>query len=306
MSLAGGTGSGVGSYYTEIIRDYYPRSCIINTCVWPYSNGEVVLQNYNFLLTLNKIYECSDGVIVMENDNLHQICSRLGNGGLNDKKNNNVTFNDLNEVIAHKLACVFQPSSDTNGNSNYSNEIITDLCPNNDYKLLCLSSVPYMSKRSIEFSSFQWTGLYRHAKQLLFTDDQLNLNQNEINKSISLSLFARGQFNTNETLVDITNSTFDNFFQQKYLANRDWRPSNGLVNLWSQKRPFNKYEKSLTILSNSQMPVYKIDRLVDKAWRMFSSKAYIHHYTKYGNFDEEQLLNAFIFAEQLVKNYKKI
>jgi tubulin delta len=55
MSLAGGTGSGVGSYYTEVLRDEYPRTCIVNSCVWPFSTGEVILQNYNFLLTLNKL-----------------------------------------------------------------------------------------------------------------------------------------------------------------------------------------------------------------------------------------------------------
>ena len=69
---------------------------------------------------------------------------------------------------------------------------------------------------------------------------------------------------------------------------------------------FNRYEKSLTLLSNSQMPVFKIDSLVNKAWSMFSAKAYIHQYVKYGNFEEEELLNAFIFTEQLIKNYKNI
>jgi len=54
------------------------------------------------------------------------------------------------------------------------------------------------------------------------------------------------------------------------------------------------------------MPVFKIDSLVSKAWNMFSAKAYIHQYVKYGNFEEEELLNAFIFAEQLIKNYKNI
>ena len=54
------------------------------------------------------------------------------------------------------------------------------------------------------------------------------------------------------------------------------------------------------------MPVYKIDNLIEKAWKMFTAKAYIHQYTKYENFEEEQLLNAFISTEQIVKNYKNI
>ena len=78
------------------------------------------------------------------------------------------------------------------------------------------------------------------------------------------------------------------------------------VNLWYQPRMFNNYEKSLTLLSNSQLPAFKIDNLVAKAWRMYSSKAYVHQYVKYGNFEEEVLLNAFINAEQLIKNYKSL
>ena len=156
MSLAGGTGSGVGSYYTEILRDMYPRTCIINNVVWPFSTGEVILQNYNFLLTLNKLYEHSDGLIVFENDNLHQICKRLIKNS--SKAKNEVTFDDLNSLIGHKLASVLQPCLSEFNQTNYLNEIITDLCPSNDFKLLSLNNVPQMNSQSIEFSSYQWSG----------------------------------------------------------------------------------------------------------------------------------------------------
>lgn len=94
MSLAGGTGSGVGTYYSEFLKNTYPRTALVNTLVWPFSQGEVILQNYNLLLTLNKLYECSDALILLENDNLHQICKRIQVG---PKKE--VTFDDLNSII---------------------------------------------------------------------------------------------------------------------------------------------------------------------------------------------------------------
>lgn len=124
------------------------------------------------------------------------------------------------------------------------------------------------------------------------------------NKSLSLSLFARGNLlNEQEELKEIN---FGANFQNKFFADLKWRSLYSPVKLWCQNRMFNKYEKSLTLLSNSQMPVFKIDSLVNKAWNMFSAKAYIHQYVKYGNFEEEELLNAFIFTEQLIKNYKNI
>lgn len=41
MSVAGGTGSGVGTYLTQRLRDAYPRSFILNQLTWPYGSGEV-------------------------------------------------------------------------------------------------------------------------------------------------------------------------------------------------------------------------------------------------------------------------
>lgn len=59
MSLAGGTGSGLGTYVTELLRDIYPRAFLINEVVAPFKTGEVILQSYNSLLTMAHLYEVS-------------------------------------------------------------------------------------------------------------------------------------------------------------------------------------------------------------------------------------------------------
>lgn len=41
MSVAGGTGSGVGTYITQCLRDTFPSSFILNHLTWPYGTGEV-------------------------------------------------------------------------------------------------------------------------------------------------------------------------------------------------------------------------------------------------------------------------
>lgn len=233
-----------------------------------------------------------------------------------------ITFDDLNSVIGHKLASVLQPSNSTNAISkNYLNDVIADLCSFNSLKLLSLNNIPQMSKQSIEFSSYQWPGLYKNAKQLLFTggymDEGLNWNNsanqqqepwlNQTNKTISLSLFARGIDTSLAEQIELKSSYFDRGYLNKYFTSSLFgdllsRP----INLWYQNRTFNNYEKSLTLLSNSQLPAFKIDLLVSKAWRMFTSKAYVHQYVKYGHFEEESLLNSFINAEQLIKDYKTL
>lgn len=57
QSLAGGTGSGVGSYLLESVKDNYPKYNILNISVMPHLTGEVILQSYNCVLSLSAIYQ---------------------------------------------------------------------------------------------------------------------------------------------------------------------------------------------------------------------------------------------------------
>ncbi len=50
QSLAGGTGSGLGTYISECLREEYDFSFQLNTVVWPHDRGEVVVQDYNTIL----------------------------------------------------------------------------------------------------------------------------------------------------------------------------------------------------------------------------------------------------------------
>ena len=68
QSLAGGTGSGFGTHLVEAVKTHNPKVNMINVSIWPYSTGEVILQNYNSILTTSRLIENSDGVISLYND----------------------------------------------------------------------------------------------------------------------------------------------------------------------------------------------------------------------------------------------
>jgi len=51
-SLAGGTGSGLGSHVVEAIRDTYPLGHVMSAAVSPHASGDSPLQHYNSLLSL--------------------------------------------------------------------------------------------------------------------------------------------------------------------------------------------------------------------------------------------------------------
>ena len=73
-SLAGGTGSGLGAHLNEMMRDDHGKSIILNTAIWPYSTGEVILQNYNVLLTIASSLEHASGLLPLYNDDILVTC----------------------------------------------------------------------------------------------------------------------------------------------------------------------------------------------------------------------------------------
>eukprot|EP01012_Entosiphon_sulcatum_P014616 TRINITY_DN19631_c0_g1_i4.p1 TRINITY_DN19631_c0_g1~~TRINITY_DN19631_c0_g1_i4.p1 ORF type:complete len:333 (+),score=34.69 TRINITY_DN19631_c0_g1_i4:892-1890(+) len=76
-SLAGGTGSGVGSRLLELTRKSYPALPIINIAVAACRQGEVPVQNLNTVLTLAMLLRYSNAVLLFHND---EIISQFNSG----------------------------------------------------------------------------------------------------------------------------------------------------------------------------------------------------------------------------------
>ena len=64
-SIAGGTGSGLGSFLLEKLNDRFPKKLIQTYSVFPdtQSVGDVVVQPYNSLLSLKRLTENADSVV---------------------------------------------------------------------------------------------------------------------------------------------------------------------------------------------------------------------------------------------------
>ncbi len=71
-SIAGGTGSGFGSYLLERLNDHYPKKLIQTYSVFPDIN-DVVVQRYNCLLSLKRLTLNADSVVVLDNKALNRI-----------------------------------------------------------------------------------------------------------------------------------------------------------------------------------------------------------------------------------------
>ncbi|GFN99422.1 tubulin delta chain [Plakobranchus ocellatus] len=304
LSLAGGTGSGVGAFITQSLRDEYPHSFILNQVVWPYNTGEVIVQNYNAMLTLSHLHDTADALIVMENDSLHKICTQL----LNIK---NVSFVDINRVIAHKLASVLQPSEAKEHSWTTACDLgflLERLVSHPQYKLLTVKNIPQMSDVAKEFSVYQWPGLMRNLRQMLISDapmeEGINWNirpvqhrtetgHNCFNRSLATVLVLRGR--------DISNVDTSMFNDPAIYA--PWVSPDLMSCVIRQPRLFCEYDQAAALVSNSQASVRPLDRILGKAWTMFSSRAYVHQYLKHG-LTEEDFLDSFISLEKVVASYK--
>ncbi|XP_041281286.1 tubulin delta chain isoform X2 [Onychostruthus taczanowskii] len=267
MSMAGGTGSGLGAFVTQCLRDAFPASFILNHVIWPYGTGEVIVQNYNSVLTLSHLYHSSDALLVHENDVIHKICAQL----MNIKQ---ISFRDVNQVIAHQLGSVFQPTHRAGGGSGYSRNPLGDLMetlvPHPEFKMLGLRNIPQMPENSLPYSTFSWPGLIKHLRQMLIANAQME----------------------------------EGSFQDPSLYT-SWLNPQDAFNAWKTPRAFNKYEKSAALVSNSQFLLKPLDSIVGKAWNMFASKAYLHQYTKFG-IQEEDFLDCFTTLEQVISSYTNL
>ena len=73
-SIAGGTGSGLGSFLLERLNDKFPKKLIQTYSVFPNAQeGEVVVQPYNSLLALKRLVNHADSVVVLDNGALARI-----------------------------------------------------------------------------------------------------------------------------------------------------------------------------------------------------------------------------------------
>ena len=76
-SIAGGTGSGLGSYLLERMNDRYPKKLIQTYSVFPDTQGvdNVVVNPYNSLLALRRLTQNADSVVVLDNGALSRIAA---------------------------------------------------------------------------------------------------------------------------------------------------------------------------------------------------------------------------------------
>ncbi|XP_022103879.1 tubulin delta chain-like [Acanthaster planci] len=305
MSVAGGTGSGVGTRITQMLQDHYPHAFLFNHLIWPHGTGEVILQNYNAILSLAHLYQSADAVLISHNDAMRTICGQHAT-----MLKQNVSFQDMNKLIAHHMSVAFQPAFLTSSARRPTSLgfMMEHLVPHPEYKLLTLRSVPQVSDAALAFSTFNYRSLLSRLRQMLITgtviEEGINWHvklpskpspSSQHNKSLAALLTVRGKESDQADPVDFNSSSLY----------ADWVPNAAAFAAQCQEHPFSGQEKTASLLSNCQTPLGPLDLVLGKAWDMFAMRAYVHWYTRYG-MTEEEFIDCFAGLEQVVQNYKQL
>ncbi|XP_075245618.1 tubulin delta chain-like [Convolutriloba macropyga] len=306
MSLAGGTGSGLGTKVTEAVRDAYPKRYILSEVVWPYQQGEIILQDYNTLLSLSSLSRFSDGILIHQNDAMQKVCEKR----LGIKK---ATFESINKVIACQILGSTLPCIKDHHSSNNVGEVVTKLC-SPTYKLLTAYHVPQMDEKLIDFTTLKWETLSKDLKQMYLTDscvdEQLDWSVDTKNtrvRSVANHIVARGtnKYPMDDLIFLKDSMLYPKWFQPKRKLGASKCTNNTTGQGIFSEKPLPPFDKSMYLLSNSQANTKLIDQLLTKCWKMYSVKAYLHQYARHG-VEEGDFLNCFVNLESLLKNYKKL
>lgn len=318
MSVAGGTGSGVGARLTEYLRDEYPYAVLVNPIVWPYSTGEIIVQDYNSLLTTAHLQSSCDAVLLLQNQQFHRVCSQL----LHLKE---VALSDINKVMSHCLASALQPAVPFDAHLTTRckevdgvmygrcrlSALSSCLCPHTHFKFLSVKTIPQMPDSSHAYSRYMWAGLLKHLRQMLVTDSATDEGMDWCVAPPTAPHGGRGHHGFNVSLANllILRGNELDTANAGVLSDRELysscSPPSCTCSVWGSTQPFNRYEKCCSLVSNSQSCVGPLERVCEKAWNMYSARAYVHQYEKYG-FTQEDFVSSFVAVEQILKDYKTI
>jgi tubulin beta len=93
-SMGGGTGSGLGTFLLNKLRDEYPDRIRLTYSIMPSPKvSDTVVEPYNCTLSVHQLVESADEVFCIDNEALYDICFRT-------LKLTNPTYGDLNHLVS--------------------------------------------------------------------------------------------------------------------------------------------------------------------------------------------------------------
>ncbi|KAI8346248.1 tubulin gamma chain [Mortierella sp. GBAus27b] len=280
-SIAGGTGSGLGSFILEKLNDRYPKKLIQTYSVFPNSEemSDVVVQPYNSLLSLKRLTQNADCVIVLDNAALTRIvCDRLHIV--------NPTFAQTNQLVS----TVMSASTTTLRYPGYMNNdlvgMLASLIPTPKCHFLQTSYTPFSSDGIDQTKSVRKTTVLDVMRRLLQPKNRMVLTSPS-KKSCYVSILNIIQGEADPT--DVHKSLLR--IRERRLASFiPWGPASIQVAL-TKKSPYVKtpHRVSGLMLANHTSIASLFQRTCDQYDKLRKRNAFLEPYRKVFLFQDSDL-----------------
>ena len=315
-SVAGGTGSGLGTHITEATRDEFPDVVRMNVAVTPYHFGEVVVQHYNAVLSLAKISSSSHAVLTFENEVAQELCKKM-------RRIERPTIDDINQTITSNLVPILLPkySAQQRGSvASHLHDDIVSLCSHPSYRFLDVKSTPQTSAKSVEFTFDSWNSLLLTLEKMHDRGTALDArlggggisgkDGESIVRSVACLVTMRGVDAKDQArsagsdsvaFARSASTSTTRFFSRRNFS----LLLDDAVQVHHSAHIVNGYQRSASLLSNGQAILPILQRAATKAAELFRVGAYLHQYSSCG-LEGEDFVASFRSIGQTIENYQSL
>ena len=294
-SIAGGTGSGMGSNILEKLNDRFPKKIIQTYSVFPnqLETSDVVVQPYNSLLTLKRLALNADAVVVLDNTALNRIAvDRL--------KISNPSITQTNSLVS----TVMSAGTATLRYPGYMNNdligLLAGLVPTPRCHFLMTGYTPLTVDK--EISSVRKTTVLDVMRRLLQTKNIMVSASTKKGVYISILNIIQGE-------VDATqiHKSLQRIRERKLASFIPWGPASIQVAL-SRKSPYieSSHKVSGLMLANHTSIYSLFERVVKQYEKMRKRNAYLDYYKKEPLFKDnlEEFDDSKETIDKLIEEYK--
>ncbi|XP_031376588.1 tubulin gamma-1 chain isoform X1 [Punica granatum] len=300
-SIAGGTGSGMGSYLLETLNDRYSKKLVQTYSVFPnqMETSDVVVQPYNSLLTLKRLTLNADCVVVLDNTALNRIAvDRL--------HLSNPTFAQTNSLVS----TVMSASTTTLRYPGYMNNdlvgLLASLIPTPRCHFLMTGYTPLTVER--QANVIRKTTVLDVMRRLLQT------------KNIMVSSYARNKEASQAKYISILNiiqgevdptqvhESLQRIRERKLVNFIEWGPASIQVAL-SRKSPYvqTAHRVSGLMLASHTSIRHLFSKCLNQYEKLRKKQAFLDNYRKFPMFADNDLSEfdeSRDIIESLVDEYK--
>ncbi|ORX89569.1 tubulin-domain-containing protein [Basidiobolus meristosporus CBS 931.73] len=277
-SIAGGTGSGLGSFLLEKLNDRFPKKLIQTYSVFPNNEevSDVVVQPYNSILSLKRLTQNADSVVVLDNGALTRIAV--------DKLHiETPTFAQTNQLVS----TVMSASTTTLRYPGYMNNdlvgLIASLIPTPKCHYLMTSYTPFTSDAGDMSKAVRKTTVLDVMRRLLQPKNKM-VSTNPSKKSCYISALNIIQGEADPTEV---HKSLLRIRERRLAQFIPWGPASIQVAL-TRKSPYvqTQHRVSGLMLANHTSIASLFKRVCDQYDRLRKRNAFIDRYKQEAIFSD--------------------